>query len=206
MNNLLKENKISAEKAEANIKTAQGKQKKCYIEQKLMPGKKPVKFAVGQKVLLYNARKRLRQGDPLWKSWSGPHIILEVIGSKHVHVDNNKVKRNINHLKPCIIPDSDEERTPEESADKCRQDNVRNNAEDVEETVDSLNKSANETQIKREQSRDESIDAGSERSEKICSKPNDVNGPQTKISKKAKIRDTNENVEETLKGEHQAIG
>ena len=72
--------------------------------------------------------------------------------------------------------------------------------------VDSLNKSANETQIKSEQSRDERIDAGSERSEKICSKPNDVNGPQTKISKKAKIRDTNENVEETLKGEHQAIG
>ena len=172
MNNLLKENKISAEKAEANIKTAQEKQKKCYMERKLMPGKKPVKFAVGQKVLLYNARRRLQQGDPLWKSWSGPHNIREVIGSKHVHRDNNKVKRNINHLKPCIFPDSDEEKTPEESADECRQDDVRNNAENVEETVDSLTKSANETQIKREQSRGESIDAGSERSEKICSKPN----------------------------------
>ena len=198
MNNLLEEKKISAEKAEANIKTAQEKQKKYYKKRKLVPGKMPVKFAVGQKVLLYNARKRTRQGDPLSKSWSGPHVIREVIGNKHVRLDNNKVKRNVNHLKPWIFPDSDEEKTTEESANECKQDDVGSSAKKVEETVDSSTKSANETQIKRGKSMEESIDAGNERSEKIRSKPNDVNGPQAKISKKAKIGDTNENVEETF--------
>ena len=199
MSNLLEKKKISAEKAEANIKTAQEKQKKYYKERKLVPGKKLVKFTVGQKVLLYNARKRTRQGDPLSKSWSGPHIIRELIGNKHVRLDNNKVKRNVNHLKPWIFPDSDEEKTAEESANECKQGDVRNSPENVEEAVDNSIKVANETKIKREQSRDESLDAGSKRSENICSEPNDANDPQTKISKRAKIDDTSEKVEKTFK-------
>ena len=121
---LVEEKKVSSKKSEANIKIAQARQKKYFKERKLAPGKKIVKFSIGQKVLLYNARKRMRQGDPLSKSWSGPHIIREVIGQKHVRLDKNKVKRNINHLKPWIFPDSDEEKSTEESASERKQEEI----------------------------------------------------------------------------------
>eukprot|EP00794_Sanderia_malayensis_P014528 gene14528-biopygen11632 len=93
------------EQAVTNIKKAQESQKKYYRQRKLSKSKEAISFRKGQKVLLYNARKATRKGDKLGKTWTGPYEITDIVGRKHVYLDDKKTKRNISHLKPWIFPE-----------------------------------------------------------------------------------------------------
>ena len=100
MTNIIENKKTTYEKAKTNIKTAQESQKKYYKKRKTANGKKEIKFKIGQKVLLFNARKTTRKGDKLGKAWTGPYEITEIVGTKHIFLDGKKIKKSIAHLKP----------------------------------------------------------------------------------------------------------
>lgn len=112
MTNIIENKKTTHEKAKANITTAQETQKKYYKKRKTANGKKEIKFKIGQKVLLFNARKTTRKGDKLGKTWTGPYEITEIVGTKHVFLDGKKIKKSIAHLKPWNFPEDDSQKMP----------------------------------------------------------------------------------------------
>eukprot|EP00794_Sanderia_malayensis_P017902 gene17902-biopygen12890 len=51
------------------------------------------------------ANKYQMERDKLGKTWTGPYEITDIVGRKHVYLDDKKTKRNISHLKPWIFPE-----------------------------------------------------------------------------------------------------
>ncbi len=91
------------EKASENIVKSQTKQQEAYLK-RIQKKYKNITFNVGDKVLLFNARKKGRKGGRLQPDFSGPYTICNVTG-KAVVLKNQeghilKTTYNINHLKP----------------------------------------------------------------------------------------------------------
>eukprot|EP00794_Sanderia_malayensis_P008473 gene8473-9380_t len=89
-----------ASRAIKNVEKAQEKHKKYYKARKTRSTNEVISFTLGQKVLLYDARRKTRQGGKLTKEWSGPHTITEIVGKKHVRLNGRKTIKNTKHLKP----------------------------------------------------------------------------------------------------------
>eukprot|EP00794_Sanderia_malayensis_P018532 gene18532-20394_t len=89
-----------ASRAIKNVEKAQEKHKKYYKARKTRSTNEVISFTLGQKVLLYDARRKTRQGGKLTKEWSGPHTITEIVGTKHVRLNGRKTIKNTKHLKP----------------------------------------------------------------------------------------------------------
>eukprot|EP00794_Sanderia_malayensis_P002274 gene2274-2613_t len=89
-----------ASRAIKNVEKAQEKHKKYYKARKTRSTNEVISFTLGQKVLLYDARRKTRQGGKLAKEWSSPHTITEIVGKKHVRLNGRKTIKNTKHLKP----------------------------------------------------------------------------------------------------------
>ena len=72
---LLKRREKAFEIAEANIKSAQTKQKETYDRKH-----QPPTFSVGSKVLLENTAQKQRKGGKLESRWLGPYYVNRDLG------------------------------------------------------------------------------------------------------------------------------
>ena len=128
MEKLLKTRKQAFADVDANIKSAQKKQKETYDRKH-----QPAIFAVGTEVLLENTKQKQRKGGKLENLWLGPYIVHQHVG-KGVYQLRNMAgevltkKVNINRLKKYTRREQEvhesRKKTEEESSDEERNKEV----------------------------------------------------------------------------------
>ena len=128
MEKLLKTRKQAFADVDANIKSAQKKQKETYDRKH-----QPAIFAVGTEVLLENTKQKQRKGGKLENLWLGPYIVHQHVG-KGVYQLRNMAgevltkKVNISRLKKYTRREQEvhesRKKTEEESSDEERNKEV----------------------------------------------------------------------------------
>ena len=98
---ILEKQKSIFTKVDANIKSAQEKQKKQYAERK---GITEYGFKIGDKVLRRNMQQKTRKGKKMEDRWLGPYIIVEVTKTSGILKNSSgkilKQRINLSQLKP----------------------------------------------------------------------------------------------------------
>ena len=98
---ILEKQKSIFSKVDANIKSAQEKQKKQYAERK---GITEYGFKIGDKVLRRNMQQKTRKGKKMEDRWLGPYTIVEITNTSCLLKNSSgkvlKQRINLNQLKP----------------------------------------------------------------------------------------------------------
>ena len=98
---ILEKQKSIFSKTDANIKSAQEKQKKQYAERK---GITEYGFKIGDKVLRRNMQQKTRKGKKMEDRWLGPYTIVEITKTSCLLKDTSgkvlKQRINLSQLKP----------------------------------------------------------------------------------------------------------
>ena len=99
MRSVDKEETRTKKKGKANVKSSQEKQRKYYRGRKTRERKEQIKSFLGQKVLLYDARRKTQKGRAMDKESSGPHEITETVETSTSH--NLEIILKLTYFLPC---------------------------------------------------------------------------------------------------------